>query len=230
MAPDYLPGTDSDLLVWFNTFQLKFPAYAPTLGFTASEIAALADDYNMLVYAVGASEAVRNESQARTSYKNVLRDGPLGTTQPALPTVPPLAPPATIVAPGIIPRLRATVQRIKAHPSFTDAIGTDLGVIATPAQSQTTQAKPTANAKAEPGSQVRINWTKGVFDGVIVESQRAGETVWTMLATDTQSPYVDTRDPLQPGAPELRRYRLRYIKNDEPVGSYSDEMTVTTMP
>lgn len=227
---DYLPTADNDLLVWFNNFQLKFPTYAPNLGFTTSEAAALADDYNMLVFVVNASEAIRNESQARTSYKNVLRDGPVGTTQPALPTVPPLAPPATIVAPGIIPRLRATVQRIKAHPSYTETIGADLGVIATTAQAPSTPAKPSVTAKAEPASTVRINWTKAGYDGVLVEGQRAGETVWTLLATDTQSPYVDTRTPLQPGAPELRRYRLRYIKNDEPVGSYSDEMTVTTTP
>jgi len=122
------------------------------------------------------------------------------------------------------------VQRVKAHPSYTETIGADLGVIATPAQTPATQAKPTATAKAEPGSTVRINWTKAGYDGVLVESQRAGETVWTLIATDTQSPYIDTRAPVQAGAPELRRYRLRYVKNDEPVGSYSDEMTVTTTP
>ena len=47
---------------------------------------------------------------------------------------------------------------------------------------------------------------------------------------DTSSPYLDSRDPLAVGVPELRRYRLRYIKSDAPIGDYSDVITVTTTP
>jgi hypothetical protein len=227
---DYLPKADNDLLTWFNSFQLKFATYGPTLGFTAADVTAIGDDYKMLAYIVQAAELIRNESQARTSYKNVVRDGPLGTVQPTPPSVPTLTPPATIVAPGIIPRVRALVQRLKTHPSYTDSIGTDLGVIATAAAPSTTPAKPSATATAEPGSSVRIDWTKGGFDGVLVEGQRGDETVWTSLGTDLQSPYNDTRAPLHPGAPEVRRYRLRYLKSDDPTGDYSDTMTVTTTP
>jgi hypothetical protein len=233
MAIDFLPGPDSDLLVWLNNFQLKFPAYALTLGFTLAEVTAVTDDYNTLAFVVSAAEAVRNESQARTNYKNALRDGPIGTVAPTLPSAPTLTPPATIVAPGIVPRLRATVQRIKAHPAYTESIGLALDLVSKAGKSPsgpTPEAKPSATAKAEPGSTVRINWVKAGFDGVLVESQRAGETLWTLLGTDTQSPYVDTRAPVQAGVPELRRYRLRYVKSDVPVGSYSDEMIVTTTP
>ena len=227
---DYLPKADNDLLVWFNSFQLKFATYGPTLGFTAADVTGISDDYKMLAYIVQAAELIRNESQARTSYKNVVRDGPLGTVQPTPPSVPTLTPPATIVAPGIIPRLRALVQRLKTHPGYTESIGTDLGIIATATAKPTTPAKPTATASAEPGSAARIDWVKGGFDGVLVESQRGDETVWTSLGTDLQSPYNDTRAPLHPGAPEVRRYRLRYLKSDEPTGDYSDTMTVTTTP
>lgn len=227
---DYLPNADNDLLVWFNSFQLKFAHYGPTLGFTAADVTGVADDYNMLAYVVQASELIRNESQARTSYKNVVRDGPLGTVQPTPPSVPTLTPPTTIVPPGITPRLRALVQRLKTQPGYTDSIGSDLGIIATAAAPSTTPAKPTATTSAEPGSTVRIDWVKGGFDGVLVESQRGDEAVWTPLGTDLQSPYNDTRAPLHPGAPEVRRYRLRYVKGDAPTGDYSDTMTVTTSP
>jgi len=227
---DYLPKTDNDLLVWFNSFQLKFATYGPTLGFTAADVTGANDDYKMLAYIVQAAELIRNESQARTSYKNVVRDGPLGTVQPTPPSVPTLTPPATIVAPGIIPRLRALIQRLKTHPAYTDSIGSDLGVIGVAAAPSTTPAKPSATATGEPGNSVRIDWVKGGFDGVLVESQRGDETVWTSLGTDMQSPYNDTRAPLHPSAPEVRRYRLRYLKSDEPTGDYSDTMTVTTTP
>jgi hypothetical protein len=45
-----------------------------------------------------------------------------------------------------------------------------------------------------------------------------------------QSPYTDTREPLHAGVPEVRRYRLRYVKGDVPSGEYTDTMTVTTTP
>jgi hypothetical protein len=227
---DYLPKTDNDLLVWFNSFQLKFATYGPTLGFTAGDVTAVNDDYNMLAYLVSAAELKRNESQARTSYKNVVRDGPLGTVQPTPPSVPTLAPPATIVAPGIVPRLRALVQRLKTHPAYTESIGTDLGVIGAAVTAPTTTPKPSATATAEPGSTVRIDWVKSGFDGVLVEGQRGEETVWATLGTDLQSPYIDTRASLQPGVPEVRRYRLRYLKGDQPTGDNSDTITVTTTP
>ncbi len=226
---DYLPKADSELLVWFNSFQLKFATYGPTLGFTAADITKVSDDYNMLAYLVSSSELKRNESQARTSYKNVVRDGPAGVLQPTPPSAPTLDPPEIVVAPGIIPRLRALVQRLKTHPAYTESIGADLGVIGV-ATLPTIAAKPNATATAEPGSGVRIDWVKGGFDGVLVESQRGVETAWTLLGTDLKSPYTDTRAALQPGVPEVRRYRLRYVKDDQPTGENSDTMTVTTTP
>ena len=227
---DYLPKADNDLLVWFNNFKSKFGTYGPTLGFTAADVTGLTDDYNMVAYVIHAAAAIRNESLARTSYKAVLLDGPIGTVQPALPSTPSLPAPTTIVAPGIIPRLRAMVQSIKSQPPYTESIGNDLGIIATAASPSATPLSPPANAVAQPGSVVRIDWVKFGFDGVLVESQRAVETVWTPLGTDLKSPYTDARGPLQPGVPEARRYRLRYLKDDVPTGEYSDIITVTTKP
>lgn len=51
-----------------------------------------------------------------------------------------------------------------------------------------------------------------------------------MLGTDNNSPYLDARDPLVAGQREVRRYRGRFIVNDEPVGNYSAVATVTTIP
>jgi hypothetical protein len=88
--------------------------------------------------------------------------------------------------------------------------------------------KPTFTATAQPGSQVRLDWIKGKLDGVRVESKRAPETEFTRLDDDRYSPYVDTRPTLKPGESEQRSYRLRYLKKDDPVGSYSDIVTVLT--
>lgn len=226
---DYLPKADSDLLVWLNNFQSKFGTYAPTLGFTPAEVTGVTDDYNMLAFAVHAAEVLRNQSQAHTSFKNTLIDGPIGAAQPAVPSIPPLPVPATMVQAGIAPRMRAMVQIIKARANYTESLGTDLGIIAS-ASAAAPPSKPTATATAEPGSAVRIDWVKAGFDGVIVEGQRGQETVWTSLGTDLRSPYDDTRAPLQLGVPEPRRYRLRYLKGDTPTGDYTDTINLITTP
>lgn len=225
---DYMPKTDGELLVWFNNFQTKFATYGPTLGFVAADVTGVNNDYQMLAFVIQAAAAVQGESAARTRYKNTLRDGPARSVQPPIPTVPVVPVPATIVEPGIVPRLRATVQRIKSHPAYTESIGNDLGIIGT--ASAPTATRPDASASAEPGSAVRIDWTKAGYDGVLVEGQRGDEVIWTNLGTDMQSPYTDTRTPLQVGAPEVRRYRLRYVKGDVASGDYTDTMTVTTTP
>ena len=55
--------------------------------------------------------------------------------------------------------------------------------------------------------------------------RRAGETTWTFLAIDTEPPYVDTRANLGAG-PETRQYRAQYLVGDEPIGQWSDILTV----
>ena len=58
----------------------------------------------------------------------------------------------------------------------------------------------------------------------------AAEVAWTVLGTDNNSPCLESRAPLVAGRPEVRRYRGRYIVNDDPVGNYSTVASVTTVP
>ena len=229
MAETFLPRDDAGLVLWYNNFQLKFATYALTVGFVAADVTAVQADYTMLNYIVNLATVFKEEAKERNSYKDTFRDGPLGVTAPATPTIPTVTVPGTIPAPGIVPRLRAIIQRIKAHPNYTNAMGVDLGIVA-PVSTPTGTPKPTATAEAQPGSQILIKWVKGAFDGVQIESQRASETTWTLIGTDTSSPYLDSRAPLAAGQPEIRRYRLRYFKGDVPTGDYSDILTITTTP
>jgi len=71
---------------------------------------------------------------------------------------------------------------------------------------------------------------KGEFDGVNVYGEREGESGFVLLGRDAQSPYEDKRPLLQEGRPEIRRYQLRYVKNDVEVGQMSDTISVTCEP
>jgi hypothetical protein len=68
-------------------------------------------------------------------------------------------------------------------------------------------AKPTGTATAQGRFQTLIEWVKGRFDGVDIETQREGESTWTYLAFDSFSPYLDTQPPAVAGKPEVRPYR-----------------------
>ncbi len=88
---------------------------------------------------------------------------------------------------------------------------------------------PLVSAAALPNCCVKVVFKKSIFDGVIVESQRNGETVWASLGMRLQTPFMDERAPLVVNTPETRRYGLRYIDGDERVGDYSDIVSVSTV-
>jgi len=121
------------------------------------------------------------------------------------------------------------VQRIKAHPAYTEAMGADLGLIG-PSPSPPAQIKPTGSVTALPNFTAQITFVKAGHDGVDIETQRGAETAWTYLAFDSSSPYIDNRPPATAGQAEQRRYRMRYRDNDVQVGVFSDTLTVTVGP
>ncbi len=227
------PRTDPELVIWLNNFANVFETHAETLGFAAADVTALRNDAAMFNYVVGEVLPTHKAAlQSRTAYKNLIKDGPLGETGGPLPPPPAVGPPPALVAPGIVPRLRQLIQRIQLSPAYNPALGLELGIVAPDGGTgaPTTPPKPTAKAVALPNSQVRLDFVKGGFTGVLIEARRAGEDAWAPLGTDNFSPYVDTRPPLTPGRAEVREYRLRYLERDEPVGDYSDIISASTTP
>jgi hypothetical protein len=228
-----IPKGEAQLVIWMKTFAQAFATRGPALGFTAAEVAAVQADAAMLDYII--SDMIPTSKaglDARYSYKDLMKNGPLGSPGGALPTTPATGTPPALVAPGILPRLRQLIARIKAAPAYTADIGDDLGITGKDDGNTVdpTTAKPTFKAVVLPLHQVRLDFIKGGFDGVWIESKRTGEPNWSFLGIDLSSPYLDARQPAQAGTPETREYRMRYYDNDAPVGQWSDIITVTTMP
>lgn len=228
----YLPSSEADQIPWMTNFVAKLTVHAATISVTAAELSAVQADMEFLTYLQrDLLPLYRAKAQEVTAYKDLIRNGPLGAPAGTLPTAPTTPKTPTLVPPGVMPRLASLVQRIKNAPGYNPAIGADLGIL--PAAARTVavdDSKPAFTALALPGSQVRLDWVKGKLDGVRIESRRGGESEWTRLDDDRFSPYTDIRLPLAPGQSETRSYRLRYLKKDEPVGSFSDVATVLTTP
>jgi len=231
-----IPRTDNELMVWLNNFSDSFASHAAALGFAEADVNTVKADASMLNYLVGdLVPTYKSALQARISYKDLIMSGPAGSHGGDPPPLPSTATAPAIVAPGIAQRLRQLVQRIQLAPGYNEAVGQNLGIVESSTSgvgrvTQTDNAKPTAKATALAGSRVRIEFRKAGFDGVQIESRRAGETGWQPLGTDNFSPFEDARAPVEAGKPEVREFRLRFILKDESVGDWSDIITATTRP
>ncbi len=228
--PTWLPTREADRLVWLQNYALKLGVHVGTAGIVAGDVTlaeGLRDSYQWII---NRSDQINTAKQDLNEWKRIFSDGPVGTPLGAFPAAP-VYPAAPAFAPdaGAFAQLVALAERIRNTAGYTTAIGEDLGIVP-PASDADVLGDPTFTAVALPNSEVRLDWVKSSSDGVIVESQRAGETTWTNLGTDRFSPFVDGRPPLVDGQPEVRRYRLRYLDGDDPVGNYSAIVSVTTVP
>jgi hypothetical protein len=220
----YLPSSDKDRAAWLKNFSAKFNGYATTLGFTAADATSVANDSAYFSYALDVAEIYKSELKERTSYKDILRDGPIGSPLGALPTVPVLPPPPTVVLAGVFPRISGIVRRMKAFPTYTDAIGKDCGIIGTETLSVAAVMKPTLNITKE-GGNVIVKYIKSSATGIQLWSKRGAEADFTLLAVVTKTSYKDTRPNLVTGQAETRVYKAWYIKEDQLIGQISDEVT-----
>ncbi len=231
MGASAIPTRDDERVSWTINFEQKFPTLATDLGFGAAEITALVNDSALMRYAILNAQKAAAFSKTCTAYKNEMIGG-IGENAetPKIPVNNPLAPPVEVEA-GVLERLSKAIQRAKLNVNYSQSIAQQLMVATTaPDSAIPADSKPKASGTPLTGSTVRIDWTKGKFDGVFIDSQRGDETAWTRLDFDMRSPYEDTRAPLNPEKPEARRYRLRYFMDNQSVGMWSDVITVITLP
>lgn len=226
---DYLPKSIGDLAIWYANFAAKIGGYAATFNLAAAEVTQVQTDNAAIQFVVNGQQIRQTDAQEWTRYRDLMLFAPLGTPMPPVPTPGNVGSLPAGAQASIIPRLRKLVERIKAHPNYTQAIGEDLGIV--PPKSQPGVAKPTLKAQAETDYQVRLTFSMRRYPMIEIQSRRGNEAEFSTLAYDTASPYLDTRPPLNAGQSELREYRARYInKDNQPVGEWSDVVIVAAKP
>lgn len=225
-----IPKGNDERVIWSLNFEDKFPALGASLGFNPAAIAGLLNDSETMRFLIQNGVSATAHSKATNSYKYAMLEGVEdGASEPVLPILVATAAPATTVLSGIIDRLSKAIARMKTSPGYTESIGDQLLINPPPTDSAIPPGtKPVGIWTALPNNVIRIDWTKGKFDGVIVEGQRGDETEWTRLDRDTRSPFDDQRPNQNAGKPEERRYRLLYFLGDDAVGTYSDVIVAVT--
>lgn len=227
----YYPSRIGDQVNWLDNYAAKLPTYGATLGVIAGDVTASVNDAKYANYVLGVwLAAVRNFSPSTTdAVDDVLTGG--GTGVMVLPTFTAPALPAGVTAtlPGTLTRIFALIAKVKLSAGYTEAIGTDLGIVGAEATEKTVP-KFLAELLQGAGCQcVKLTFYKYTHMGVHIESRR-GPGAWEFLSVDTESPYVDERPLLTAGAPEVREYRMRFWDKGTPNGDWTDVVKVTVSP
>ena len=218
----YLPSDDAGRLGWITNFAAKLPSYFAALGLTQADVDSATADAAFFAYCLKAQQQVAAYSQQWTTYKNSARDGGAASLGLA-PVAPNLGAAPAPVAPGIIPRAKALVARIKVAPGYTDAIGQALQIIGTDNPVDPSTLKPVLDVSLDAG-QVVIGWTKQGMDGIELQVDRGDGKGFIFLAIDTIVPYTDTQ--ALPAAAAVWKYKAIYLQADQRVGSWSDVVSL----
>lgn len=225
MDTTWLPVTDGELLLWLNGFRQKLQNYQATLGLDTADLVEIELDYKAYAYMLAQIEGLRAELLRRVEFKALLRDGPQTATPIPFPSNILIAePPSMSARPGMLSRLLRFVSLIKSAPGYSVEIGRDLGIEAIGVE--IIPMCPQSITPITENGAVRIDFEKAIWKGVTIESQRADESVWTLLGTVYESPYIDARASLVPGIAETRRYRLQYVDAVEAVGCFSEPVQI----
>ncbi len=205
MQQDFVPRPDADFLTMHDQFKAGLASLGADFGVTPAEITEITND----------NTALHNKSTASSTASAAAKSATADFRAVRLPAE---------------KRLRNLARRIKPHPAYTAAKGQTLAIIGPEDTTDLTTAKPTLTIVSLGQGVTEISFNKSVSSGVAIYTQRGGETAWSFLTRDTNSPYVDNRALLVPGQPELRRYRAKYLSGDEEVGLWSDDASGTAQP
>ncbi len=199
-SKDYVPRNDNEFTTWLDNFSKKLPTYATPLGITAAQVTQVQTNLTDV------GQKIKDVLSGKKTLQSLVeqKDAAIADTKKYI---------------------RDMVVVMKRNGAYTPAIGSDLGVVApaSTAPADTDSAAVEFSATVLP-NKVRLDWVKGAFDGVVVQSKRGSETAFTTLDKDTVSPYDDARPNLVHDAPETRVYRMRYLIGDDEVGVWSNEV------
>lgn len=202
---DYIPHADNDLLIWHGRFKTNLTGLQSQLGLSAEDIAVIDADNKDLNSKITAANAATAAARHAIAEKNASSDSAEN-------------------------HIRALTRRIKAHPAYTDAIGSLLGIIGAENVVDLANAKPSLNGSDQTDGVVILKYQKNKSDGVNIYCQRENDANFVFLARNTSPPFTDNRPLLVAGKPELRRYTAVYVLNDQEIGHFSDELVLTCAP
>ena len=217
----FLPKSYKYFVIWIQNFARKIIDHATTLDIDAATVTQITNDAYLCGYALQVTEIYKHELSETVKFRKLLYNGDPGLVlgYPVAPVMPVLPGPPVPKA-GVVQRVSKVAKEIKLHPNYTEAIGMDLGIIGSEQVIDWSEQVPVLKLKLQSNS-VRIDFDKGLSDGIRIYSRRGDETEWTFLDVDANPPYYDKRKNLVTGKGETREYKAIFILKDQEAGMES---------
>ncbi|MDF2447831.1 MAG: hypothetical protein K0R26_335 [Bacteroidota bacterium] len=223
---NYLPTTDADKVIWLNNFTSKLAVHATILGVTTAELSSVQKDNAMYQYVINMIESYRQYLANLTGYKNMLKRAVGQQHIGGLPPLPVLATAPATVAEGIFDRIAKLVTRIKASLTYSDNIGSDLGVIAPAAPTiDVNNMKPVITVKMEVG-RPHLKWVKGYSDAIDLYADHNDGNGFALVGRLMKNEYMDTIPVAAGKVFDEWQYKAIYVIADTQVGLYSSIVNV----
>lgn len=197
---DFIPTADGELVNWLTNFKTKLSLRATDLGLDTTQLAAQKLACDNLLDAIGtAIDSKKTYDSAMANKKQVNRDS--------------------------IKSVRNFIKNIKTSAVYTDAIGNELGIVATTNSMNKTNYKSVLKADLHPGY-VLLKFTKKGAEGINLYSRIKGETDWSKIGFFGHSPCTDDRPLAVANQAENREYMCIGLVKDHEIGMQSDIVSV----
>lgn len=226
----WFPTSLAEQAAWFQNFTDQFTKLAPGLGFTPADVAAVQADNAAIQWMAANAGTMRAFNKAMTAYRNHVMTARNGLPPATLPE-PPVFGVVPEVAPGIFDRLIELVRRIRAPPSFSGEEASALGII--PARSTdvvTSETRPNIRLSALPGNVLKVAFTRGRTEGIVVEIDVDNSGTWEPAARFYKSPGELAIPQNAHATARSVKLRARYLKDNRPAGQNSEIETISTVP
>lgn len=222
----FIKSSDAEFALQIIKFGETLPGYSVVLGISAVEVAQAQQDSEYMSWVLQSMNIYHEHSESWTKFKNLMRKGIEGsvTTAPVAPTLP--TAPAITVQPNIQERFSKLAAKCKLSPNYTATIGEDLGIEAPSGTFNPQEGKPVFTIRLVSGGKPELVWTKGRFEGVVIYRKEQGGS-YSRLNTDLRPNYVDNTATAPAGQSKAYTYKMIYLYNDEQVGMWSDEVSIT---
>ncbi len=223
-----IPKSEAELVIFLPNFIDKLNQFGSLLGITPAEIAQMEAHVANLTYLVTITKNVQDTREAFTDFKTTIINGDLNEPDPQVPVFPSINLPEAMGV-GVVPYTRHIAQRLKSSIKWTEQLAEEFGLWTDNPSPDPESNLPVLSGSALPTGDVEIKFRKHGRQGIILEMRKRGEETWTNMGLKVTSPTIispkyDTNEP------QVLEFRCRYAEKDQPVGPYSQILTVVTTP
>ncbi|CAN5258439.1 hypothetical protein BH10ACI1_BH10ACI1_34870 [soil metagenome] len=226
------PRTQPEINNLLQVWRLRLELYQVQFGLSDAQINQQKDDAVIYDHLLTARMVFNTEILKFNNYFKNASVGNMYETANEYPLInlipmPPLI--NSVVKNGIIPRNEELYNFLKRHPNKTTVVLADLGISGKSGSAIPSELlKPGIGGNPLPDDTISLKFNKQGQKAIRFQMRRNGEA-WQNIGDPTTSPFIDETPSLD-GKPEKREYRAIYLVKNQPVGNYSNIITVYTTP